>query len=91
MNDFSSYRVEPEISIVEEAPGYNSHTPIAPMPQQIAPKPQIINSRGRGRPPVGGRPVMSPAAQAAMRVKAQLRAQNHPQQQQWGTFKNNSM
>ena len=83
--------MEPDISIVEESSNYTGHTPMSQiqMPQQIAPKPQIINSRGRGRPPVGGRPVMSPAAQAAMRVKAQLRAQNHPQQQQWGkdTFK----
>ena len=58
------------------------------MQQNIASRghPGVMNSRGRGpgRPPVGGRPVMSPAAQAAMRVKAQLRAQNQQQQQPWG-------
>ena len=75
-------RVEPDIAIVEEPP--TSYVPIAPKPMQmqhtIAQRPQMMNTRGRGRG-VGGRPVMSAAAQAAMRVKAQLRAQTHQQQQ----------
>ena len=74
-------RVEPDIAIVEEPT--TSYVPIAPKPMQmqhtIAQRPQMM-SRGRGRG-AGGRPVMSPAAQAAMRVKAQLRAQTHQQQQ----------
>ena len=69
-------RVEPEISIVDIQP--------PPMPKQIPPNLSVVNrGRGGGGNTNGGsglvqrRPMMSPAAQAAMRVKAQLRTQHH--------------
>lgn len=75
-------RVEPEISIVDENV-QNYHQPVQPPPpvvSRMAPNPNrgMMNNRMRGGVPAPSirRPVMSPAAQAAMRVKAQLRAQN---------------
>ena len=55
-------RVEPEVSIVDEQP--------AQLPPPVVKN--HMNSRGRGSI---RRPALSPAAQAAMRVKAQLRNQ----------------
>ena len=55
-------RVEPEVSIVDEQPP-------APPPPPAVVKPNFTN---RGRPGMR-RPTLSPAAQAAMRVRAQLR------------------
>ena len=58
-------RVEPEVSIVDEQPSVSQ----LPAPTLPLPKPNFIN---RGRPGMR-RPNLSPAAQAAMRVRAQLR------------------
>ncbi len=74
-------RVEPEISILDEhvqAVTMQTHYTAPPMPTpRVTPSPQVMSSRGRGGLTQMRRPVMSPAAQAAMRVKAQLRAQTN--------------
>ena len=67
-------RVEPDISIVSEQPP--QRLVAQPPPSRFPPTVQhTTGTRGRGR----GKPAMSPAAQAAMRVKAQLRAQQQSQ------------
>lgn len=68
-------RVEPEISIVDEnvLAASQNYAPV-PQPRPVqAPMNHMMPNRGRGMAAIR-RPVMSPAAQAAMRVKAQLRA-----------------
>ena len=63
-------RVEPDISIVSEQIPQRL---VAQTPPRFPPTVQHTTGT-RGRPPAR-KPTMSPAAQAAMRVKAQLRAQ----------------
>ena len=63
------------------SPAPMRHAAPPPAPVSVPRQPMMMNSRGRGRgrgggQMMGGPPVMSPAAQAALRVKAQLRAQN---------------
>ena len=67
-------RVEPDLQILSEQ--------IQPPPQRMPPQRLTPQQAIRGRPPTR-KPNLSPAAQAAMRVKAQLRAQHSP-----GAFNN---
>ena len=67
-------RVEPDISIVSEQPPQR----LVAQPPPRFPPPVQHSTGMRGRPPAR-KPTMSPAAQAAMRVKAQLRAQQQSQ------------